>query len=485
MTAPTIWRVRPVFLTSTFRDMHAERDWLRVHVFPVLEERLRERFHHLETIDLRWGVESTSADEEVERERLVLTVCLGEIERSRPFLIGLLGDRYGWRPPAARLREAAREAGLDADLDGRSVTELEILYGVLRNPDQQRRSWFYFRDPLPYAGMPSEVAARYSDAFSGEPDADDTVRRLDALKARVSAALPGRVRTYAARWNAETGSVTGLEAWGTQVLDDLWSDLEAETAAFLQQAPRTWQEQDRWALDEFIEGRARRFVGRTAITTDLVELATSPVVEGGAWGACVTGEAGAGKSSLFGHLQRTIQERDLLVLSHAAGISVRSTQVDWMLRRWIGELAAALGEPDPIEDAAPPDEIDQTFSRLLGRAARQRRVVLLIDALNQFEPTPRATHLTWLPRLWPANARLVATAIPGISSAALRQRPGVVETPCPRSIETRRATSSAASARAITARSAPSSKPGCSTGVETTGRRRTAIRCGWSWRLRR
>jgi len=54
------WQSRPVFLTSTFRDMHPERDWLRNHVLPVLEERLRARQHHLETINLRWGVDTAS-----------------------------------------------------------------------------------------------------------------------------------------------------------------------------------------------------------------------------------------------------------------------------------------------------------------------------------------------------------------------------------------------------------------------------------------
>ena len=38
--------------------MHAERDWLRTRVFPALEERLRQRFHHLDIVDLRWGVDA-------------------------------------------------------------------------------------------------------------------------------------------------------------------------------------------------------------------------------------------------------------------------------------------------------------------------------------------------------------------------------------------------------------------------------------------
>ena len=93
------WRARPVFISSTFRDMHAERDWLRNRVFPRLEEQLRQRRHHLELIDLRLGVETAQADTEEARELLVLKVCLDEIKRSRPFLVVVLGDRYGWVPP--------------------------------------------------------------------------------------------------------------------------------------------------------------------------------------------------------------------------------------------------------------------------------------------------------------------------------------------------------------------------------------------------
>jgi hypothetical protein len=80
--------------------MHDERDFLRVHAFDVLREQLRERRHYLETIDLRQGVETAEVGDEGERELRVLKVCLDEIERSRPFFVGLLGDRYGLTRPA-------------------------------------------------------------------------------------------------------------------------------------------------------------------------------------------------------------------------------------------------------------------------------------------------------------------------------------------------------------------------------------------------
>lgn len=55
----------------------------------------------------------------------------------------------------------------------------------------------------------------------------------------------------------------------------------------------------------------------------------------------------------------------------------------------------------------------------------QHRVVVLIDALDQFEATTRARFLNWLPRPWPANARLVATAVEGDASKALESRAGI------------------------------------------------------------
>jgi ankyrin repeat protein len=45
-----------IFVSSTFRDMHAERDCLRNYVYPALEERLLDRGIQLEWIDLRIGV---------------------------------------------------------------------------------------------------------------------------------------------------------------------------------------------------------------------------------------------------------------------------------------------------------------------------------------------------------------------------------------------------------------------------------------------
>ncbi len=194
--ATNFWYSRPVFISSTFKDKQAERDHLRDVVFPELERRLRDLRCHLEPIDLRWGVETVETAEQEQKELLVLKLCLDEIERCRPFLIVILGDRYGWIPPERRMRSAVDEKGYSTDVKGKSVTALEIEYGILDNPDQKKRCFFYFREDLPYDEMPDP--ALYSDKYSKSPGAIEAHKRLDDLKERIKndPELKRRVHEY-------------------------------------------------------------------------------------------------------------------------------------------------------------------------------------------------------------------------------------------------------------------------------------------------
>jgi tetratricopeptide (TPR) repeat protein len=431
MESFAVWKSRPVFISSTFRDMNAERDYLRDKVFLELEDRLKERFHHLDFIDLRWGVETKSVDEEHAKELLVLKVCLSEIERSRPFLIVLIGDRYGWIPPQERMKAAAEEAGYAADLTGKSVTALEIEFGVLDSPDQRKRSRFYFREPLPYDMMPDTVAAIYSDEYTHEPGSKDAHDRLIALKDRIERTMPDRVHRYKVTWDNDNHEVTGLEEWGNQVLEELWCDLEEETREYLQKKGMTWQEQEGLVLEQFRETTCRDFKGRKETINELLTIAKSPLSEKALYGACVSGLPGSGKSALFSQMVTLLREEDIFVLAHAAGISSRASQVDTLLRRWIWEMTGHLQIEDPSDGIGSREDLEKAFATMLSRVAAKERVVCLIDALNQFERSPSARYLTWLPKLWPRNARLIATAIPGSETEALKNKNWMETVPLP------------------------------------------------------
>ena len=45
-----------MFISSTFRDMHGERDLLTRFVFPQLRAMAAEHFINVCEVDLRWGV---------------------------------------------------------------------------------------------------------------------------------------------------------------------------------------------------------------------------------------------------------------------------------------------------------------------------------------------------------------------------------------------------------------------------------------------
>lgn len=122
-----------VFLSSTFADMQAERDMLVKKTFPALKRLCQRRNVDFSVVDLRWGV----TEEEAQTGR-VIEICLDEIERTRPFFIGLIGGRYGWTPTANDLELNPRLVNRypwvkNCVAQQMSITEMEIQYGVLKS----------------------------------------------------------------------------------------------------------------------------------------------------------------------------------------------------------------------------------------------------------------------------------------------------------------------------------------------------------------
>ena len=437
--ASSRWKTIPIFISSTFRDMHAERDRLNRVVFPALEDRLRERRCRLEPIDLRVGVETGAAQSERQREESILKVCLQEIDRSRPFLLVLLGDRYGWVPAQERVATATEEAGFAAATAVHSVTSLEIEYGLLqKDSEQRRRSLIFLRDPLPYDRMGAD-AAHYSDAHGTDVGAPERARHLGALKSKLAAdpLLQPHIHRYVLAWDKSTHrpcekGVDGLEDWGRWVEDLIWRELDAETLAFARQADPSWQEQERFALEEFTERLDRDFVGRKALVDEAVQFALAPDTAGTNQAWCITAESGAGKSAFFSRIHRRLADRaNLVVLAEAGGISPRAGRLHWTLRRWVGELAAVTGTAIELPDDLRSEDLEKRCAEMLAFAASSRRVVILADALNQFERTDRMLSLSWLPDPLPPNVRFLATAIPGAESEKLSRRNGARVTELP------------------------------------------------------
>jgi hypothetical protein len=69
-------RIFRLFVSSTFADMHAEREVLQRRVFPRLQRFCLDRGARFQAVDLRWGVSDEAA-----LDQRTMPLCLDEIRR--------------------------------------------------------------------------------------------------------------------------------------------------------------------------------------------------------------------------------------------------------------------------------------------------------------------------------------------------------------------------------------------------------------------
>ncbi|HEX2979159.1 MAG TPA: DUF4062 domain-containing protein [Anaerolineaceae bacterium] len=214
----TQWEKVFVFISSTFNDMHAERDYLVKQVFPELREWCDRRRLRLMDIDLRWGV----TEQDALHNKNVVKVCLDRINDCRPFFLCFLGQRRGWVPGEADISAATLDEypALKQYVGDASVTEMEILHalvnplhrGKIRDPkrlseyyEPSKYAFFYLRDDA-YLNQippnPPELRQTYTN--EGLDNREERARQDAQLKRWREEMIPevGRpVRHYQARWD--------------------------------------------------------------------------------------------------------------------------------------------------------------------------------------------------------------------------------------------------------------------------------------------
>jgi hypothetical protein len=399
--------------------MQPERDVLIKHTFPQLRRLCDQRGVVWEEVDLRWGV-----TEEEARQGQVVRLCLDQVERCRPFFLGLLGERYGWAPQAADL---ARDPELlqkypwvaDAVRAGCSVTELEIEHGVFRAPGEPGAAFFYLRDPR---GRRDQPGGAFGDSE------ERPRRRLAALKQRLRAGGRWACVTYA-----------DPDALGQQVLRDFTALVDRLYPAADVPTPLR---REAAAHRAFAEVRARGYVGRQ----EYFDRLDAHAAGGRGTPLVVLGETGSGKSALLAAWLRRRQgqliDGGLLLapwwrraaravhagtplgaeclLPHCVGATPQSATWPALVRRLLSELREHFGLS--LDVPAQPAPLGAALVRGLALAAARGRVVLLLDGLDQLEDQNEAAGLGWLPQEVPPEVRLVVSCRRGPILAELRRR---------------------------------------------------------------
>ncbi|ELU05341.1 hypothetical protein CAPTEDRAFT_193037 [Capitella teleta] len=395
------WRTARVFISSTFRDMHGERDLLTRFVFPELRSRAEKRFLNVYEVDLRWGI-----TEEDATNSKALELCLQELA-SCQFFVGMLGERYGWIPDAADFPSEPQFDYL-RHLSGSSVTELEIEAGALSQVDEMReKAFLFFRDST----FETEIPKFWQQDFKAESSSN--ADKIHKLKSKIRSSGLEVYENYPCRWGGVVDGkpiMAGLESFASRVLNNLWNALQ-----------KFYPVED-GLVDEVIHtsglhhahgSRLRdNFVGRSP----LLKQCLSALKENKHQLLLLIGKPGCGKSALMASLVQeyasspSVCSSALCTLVHFVGAAPGSANVIAILRQLCSELIRrfALNKDIPQEFK----NLVTVFAECLTEAASMcsSPLVLFMDGVDLLDDVHHARNMEWLPKELPQNVVFVISS---------------------------------------------------------------------------
>ena len=480
---PASERTFRLFVSSTFGDFAPEREALQRRVFPALRSFCAARGCRLEVIDLRWGVSAQAA-----RDHDTMDVCLDEMARARaggltPYVLAMLGDRYGWRPPPPRIPATVFEAICKNSsaailkrsyrLDRNAVPESFVLRpaskgwakaeAALRDAFDEaaaagvipvRDRWRYIASATEqelvvgaFTGRatPGSVVAVFK-TIDGEDDGADKesaqVTRHRRLLSRIRKTCGKHAIELHTRRSSDGADPAYIEEFVTQVESKLRHLMKRQIEAL---GPFSPIDQERQSHRAFSLERGALLLGRDDVMRKLAAgLRARP-----ARPLILMGPAGSGKSSVMARLSTRLQDKDACeTLVRFCGLTPASSTVPGLLESLCREifdrfrfeaakrkrLAAIRGNGhDAIQQRrkveadfavpAEPAELARVLREFCARIPRNRPSVLIIDAIDQLTGAEASSLSAWLPLELPEHVRLVLS----IATDAVALRDGHVQ----------------------------------------------------------
>lgn len=392
------WQTVYLFLSSTFNDMHAERDYLTKFVFPELREWCARRRLEFVDIDLRWGI----TDEDSTQNHRTLAICLENVERCRPLFLALLGQRRGWVPAPNEVDpgllqhypDLAQQIGL------RSITELEIWKAV---HDEQIRGIFFLRDPAALNGMPDEPEFRLNYRNAALLPGTNTVvpnndqeARHESFRSWAATQTRYPALTYTARWDSslpmpemrditvagqvfprlETGRLTDFTCGGAPWREVVLRELKKQiTAAF----PDHTEQPPLRGLAGELEVQERHLQRQSDNYLELpgqYDIIPGPARFLRVFALCAA--AGSGKSAYLAHY---IQKQNEQIYYRFCGISEDSSRE----RELLYSLAEQWYREGRLSQLPGHDQFPAVFPSLFCEAAAHGPITVVIDGLDELD----------------------------------------------------------------------------------------------------
>jgi len=331
------------------------------------------------------------------------------------------------RPLRLVLLRAAKDMPLSEDQRLKyiaSATHQEIVHGAMRVADANEHVFFFFRT---IKGMPRDMRAKdFIDLDEGEFDSEAHVQ-LQNLKQRLRQRLGDKnvKDDYNAEWVGEDEKKISLEHL-KDLERDVWQSLsgiiEAEITRLKEIDPL-----DKEIIDHeaFGADRARSFVGRA----QTLERIASYVNETSSHPLGVFGEPGSGKSALMAKVAMLIRKDWPDTIVRYVGATPASSDIRRLLTGLCEQVAVMFDfkeqQRQRLADAKDEEvrqrimseyliphnleELQKTFNDFLTKVPPTRRLVILLDAIDQLTEMANARKLWWLPSDLPENVRMIVS----------------------------------------------------------------------------
>lgn len=369
--------MKTIFVSSTFRDMHYERDIIQRKVLPQLNEIARKCGETIMFRDLRWGVNTGNLDNETSMKK-VLRVCLHEIDRCKPYMIVILGNCYGSKVKGDLLKSIIKERN-DVNLEKTllskkvlSITGLEIEYGALSNKDDQMdRTLFYFRK--------IKGEAPSCDYY---PVDEDEQKRVEELKESIQK-CNGNWKEYEVEWRQEDNSFSGLDEFQRMVVEDITKLMNDEWST--NYASLTDIELDQKYQWDYANQKATQFTAKEKTICECIKIIKRDKVN-----VAIYGDHGCGKTTFMGSLAVNLRKQGCNVMPIFVGLTpkvdssfdVLNAMIEFMEKKSDHKKDANTDKVELSQKSTLEEKLKESI-KFWSKKNKKKMLVFLIDAIDQ------------------------------------------------------------------------------------------------------
>lgn len=388
--------MKNVFVSSTFRDFQYERDYLNQYILPQLNGEARKYGENVNFCDLRWGI---NTEEEQESSKKIISVCLDEIDRTKPYMIILLGDRYGYIPSKEQMKGIAEERDLQMEDLEVSITQLEIEYGFFKKASNRPHIYIYLRN-LIGNDIPAEYLA----------ETEVHKQKQQHLIERLKKVADAQIRTYDVVYKEK--QLEGMEKFGELVKHDLLTDFSKEWCTYETLPYYEKEKQIQWNV---ISEQQKKFL----VNKEKAYKIKEDILAKKFRFMAIKGISGSGKSVLCSYLCEELKKSDFYVIPIIAGetgITKEPLQLVgyliWHLEEICGISHKKFKEAKQLDFKA--GSIKNEKKRYMEELCQMvkkigKNVLIAVDALDQIYEHGWNEQMNFLPKALGDSVQVVVT----------------------------------------------------------------------------